>query len=161
MKSYSLANAPAQVIHAVYVYCMQSILSIHYASIFMHITAEGYAARVTFKQAKEEGMQVAVHWQDADSSSAKAVTEVFPDAEIMVCGGHAGRAHKKILELRQKIRKFPQRMINKYKNDFPAVCKLECKCKGHHSANCGSITIAKAHTNFTSILWKLSHKMNL
>ena len=49
-------------------------------------------------------MQVAVHWQDADSSSAKAVSYVFPDAEIMICGGHAGRAHKKILELRHKMK---------------------------------------------------------
>ena len=50
-------------------------------------------------------MHVAVHWQDADSSSAKAVSDVFPDAEIMICGGHAGRAHKKILELRHKMKK--------------------------------------------------------
>ena len=49
-------------------------------------------------------MHVAVHWQDADSSSAKAVSEVFPDADIMICGGHAGRAHKKILELRHKMK---------------------------------------------------------
>ena len=42
--------------------------------------AEGYAARIAFQKAKEEGMQVAVHWQDADSSSAKAVS----DAEIMI-----------------------------------------------------------------------------
>ena len=34
-------------------------------------SAEGYAARVTFQRAKEEGMDVAIHWQDADSSSAK------------------------------------------------------------------------------------------
>ena len=65
----------------------------------MSKSAEGYAARITFRRAKEEGMQVAVHWQVADSSSANAVSEVFPDAEIMICGG---RAHKKILELRQK-----------------------------------------------------------
>ena len=38
-------------------------------------------------------MQVDVHWQDADSSS-NAVSEVFPAAKIMTCGGHAGRAHK-------------------------------------------------------------------
>ena len=44
-------------------------------------------------------MQLAVHWQDADSTSAKAVSGVFPDAEIMICGGHAGRAHWEILEL--------------------------------------------------------------
>ena len=36
-------------------------------------------------------MDVAIHWQDADSSSAKAVREIFP---IMLCGGHAGRAQK-------------------------------------------------------------------
>ena len=44
-------------------------------------------------------MDVAIHWQDADSSSAKAI---YPKAEIMLCGGHAGRAHRKILEKRQK-----------------------------------------------------------
>ena len=49
--------------------------------------AEGYAARATFKRAKEEGLQIEVHWQDADSSS-NAVKEVFPEAEIMICGGH-------------------------------------------------------------------------
>ena len=56
--------------------------------------AEGFAARATLKKAKEEGMQIAIHWQDAHSSSSNAVTEVFPTAEIMVCGGHAGHAHK-------------------------------------------------------------------
>ena len=60
--------------------------------------AEGYAARLTFKKAKEEGMNVAIQWQDADSSSSKAVTDHFPDAEIMICGRHAWRAHKKQLE---------------------------------------------------------------
>ena len=44
--------------------------------------AEGYAARITFQRAKEEGMDVAIHWQDADSSSAKAVREIFPEADI-------------------------------------------------------------------------------
>ena len=43
-------------------------------------------------------MDVAIHWHDADSSSAKAVREIYPKAEIMLCGGHAGRAHRKILE---------------------------------------------------------------
>ena len=121
-------------------------------------SAEGYAARVTCKRAKEEGMQIAVHWQDADSSSAKAVTEVFPDAEIMLCGGHAGRAHKKILESWQKRERFPQyNMINKYGDDFPAVRELICKCRGNHSANCGCLSttfISKAHINFMSILMK-------
>ena len=56
----------------------------------------GFAACVTFARAKAEGIQVAVHWQDADSSSAKVVTEVFPDAEVRICGGHAGHAYKKV-----------------------------------------------------------------
>ena len=46
-------------------------------------SAEGFAARLMFKKAKEEGMQIAVHWQDADSSSANAVAEVFPKADVI------------------------------------------------------------------------------
>ena len=65
-------------------------------------SAEGFAARLTFQRAKEEGMGVSIHWQDADSSSAKSVREVYPNAQIMICGGHAGRAHRNILEKRQK-----------------------------------------------------------
>ena len=34
--------------------------------------AEGHAAKDLFKQAVQEGMHIAVHWQDADSSSAQA-----------------------------------------------------------------------------------------
>ena len=41
-------------------------------------SSEGYAARITFQKAKEKGLNVAVHWQDADSSSAKAFRKVFP-----------------------------------------------------------------------------------
>ena len=105
-------------------------------------SAKGYAARITFQRAKEEGMDVAIHWQDADSSSTKAVREIFPKAEIMLCGGHAGRPHRKILEKRQ------------YKDDFPLICKEEyqsCKCVVYHSSGCGCLSdtfISKAHTNF-------------
>ena len=60
--------------------------------------AEGYAARLTFQKAKQEGMNVAIQWQDADSSSSKAVTDHFPDAKVMICGGHASRAHRKQLD---------------------------------------------------------------
>ena len=116
-------------------------------------SAEGYAARLTFGKAKEEGMQVAIHWQDADSSSAKAVSEVFPDAEIMICGGHDGRAHKKI---RHKMKKVSKTMIQKYKDTFPALGKLHCKCEGgNHSPTCGCLNppfISKAHTNFVKRL---------
>ena len=40
-------------------------------------------------------MEVAIHWQDADSSSAKAVREIFHKAEIMLCRGHAGSTKEK------------------------------------------------------------------
>ena len=42
-------------------------------------SAEGFTASLTFQRAKEEGMQIAIHWQDADSSLANAVSiAVFP-----------------------------------------------------------------------------------
>ena len=70
-------------------------------------------------------MQVAVHWQDADPSSAKAlISEVFPDADITICGGHAKRAQRKILELRHKMKKVPKKMLQKYRDTFPALGKL-------------------------------------
>ena len=50
-------------------------------------------------------MNIAIQWQDTDSSS-KAVTDHFPDAKVMICGGHAGRAHKKQLEKLQKMKSF-------------------------------------------------------
>ena len=43
-------------------------------------------------------MDVAIHRQDAHSSFARAVRDIYPKAEIMLCGGHAGIAHRKILE---------------------------------------------------------------
>ena len=122
-------------------------------------SAEGYAARVTFQRAKEEGMEVAVHWQDGDSSSAKSVREVYPNAQIMLCGGHAGRAHNFFLEKRQKDKAFTQTQIEKHKDAFPNVCKEEyqkCNCT-RHSSGCGCLSdtfIAAAHTKFSSILIK-------
>ena len=36
--------------------------------------AEGYGTSLVFGRAKEEGMNVAIHWMDKDSSSAKAIS---------------------------------------------------------------------------------------
>ena len=112
-----------------------------------------FAAYLAFERAKKERMQVAVHWQDADSSLAKAVNEVFPVSKIMNCGGHAGLAHKKILESRQKLKKAPKSMLSKYEATYPALGKLTCKCgEGNHSDKCECLTaayISKAHTNLT------------
>ena len=115
--------------------------------------AEGYAARLTFKKAKEEGMNIAIHWQDPDSS-AKAVTDHFPNAEIMICGGHAGMAHKKQLEKLQKIKSFTVDLIRKYKNTFPSVGDVVCHCS-RHKQGCGCFSKAfteKARNYFSLIL---------
>ena len=115
--------------------------------------AEGYAARLTFKKAKEEGMNIAIQWQDADSS-AKAVTDHFPNAEIMICGGHAGRAHKKQLEKLQKIKSFTVDLIRKYKDTFPSVGDVVCHCS-RHKQGCGCFSkafIEKARNYFSLIL---------
>ena len=62
---------------------------------------EGFAAREVMHQAREEGMKLAVRWQDSDSSSAKPVAECFPECKIMICGGHAGKNHLKARKLLQ------------------------------------------------------------
>ena len=62
-------------------------------------SAEGYSA-------KQEGLNIAIHWQDADSSSSKSVLEISPGANVMICGGHAGRAHLKQLQSLAKKKNF-------------------------------------------------------
>ena len=47
-------------------------------------SAEGYGASKLMKKAKEEGLQISVHWQDADSTASKHVKEVYPKASIMI-----------------------------------------------------------------------------
>ena len=116
--------------------------------------AEGYGARQLFKRAKEEGMNIDVQWQDADSSSSKAVTDLFPNAKVMICGGHAGRAHKKQLEKLQKMKKFTVDLITKYNKKFPSVDDVVCHCS-RHKPGCGCLSdkfIERARNNFSYIL---------
>ena len=112
--------------------------------------AEGYAARLTFKKAKEEGMDIAIQWQDTDSSSSNAVTELFPDAKVMICGGHAGRAHKKQLEKLSKIKQFSPTQVSKYRERFLSVDDVVCHCSRYRSG-CGNF-IERARNNFSFIL---------
>ena len=117
-------------------------------------SAEGYAARLTFGEAKKEGMNVAIQWQDADSSSSKAVKEHFPNAEVMICGGHAGRAHKKQLEKLSKMKHFAAHSIAKYGTQFPSIGKVVCHCS-RHKPGCGCFSdkfIERARNNFSLIL---------
>ena len=116
--------------------------------------AEGYAARQLFKKAKEEGMNIDVQWQDADSSSSKSVTDLFPDAKVMICGVHAGRAHKKQLKKLQKMKKFTVDLIKKYDKKFPSVGDVVCHCSMHRPG-CGCLSdkfIERARNNFSFIL---------
>ena len=94
-------------------------------------------------------MQVEVHWQDADSSS-NVVSEVFLTAKIMTCGGHAGRAHKNLLEVRAKQESFTNAFIARYEKQYPEVRTLTCHCRGKHKAGCGCLSVSfigKALTN--------------
>ena len=91
--------------------------------------AEGYGARLVSKKAKEEGMNIEVHWQDADSSSSNAVQEHFNDAEVMICGGHVGRAHMKQLEKFAKMKSFSEDFQHKHREKFQRsiVCPVIVK----------------------------------
>ena len=94
--------------------------------------AEGFAARKTFMKAKEEGMNVEIHWQDADSSSSKGVAELFPGASVMIYGGHAGRTHMKQLQKLAKMKSPTKGMIEKYSDQFPKINEAVCHCKEKH-----------------------------
>ena len=99
-------------------------------------------------------MDIAVQWQDADSSSSNAVTELFPDAKVMICGGHAGRAHKKQLETLSKIKQFSPTLVSRYRERFPSVADVVCHCSRHRSG-CGCLSdnfIERARNNLSFIL---------
>ena len=91
-------------------------------------SAEGYGASKLMKKAKEEGLQISVHWQDADSTASKHVKEVYPKASIMICGGHAGKSHLKQLQLRAKQKTFPSQSEKEIQL-FPDIKTVECHCK--------------------------------
>ena len=57
-------------------------------------------------------MKVAVTWQDADSTSAKAIRQYFPEAESMLCGGHSAKAHFKHLKNLISKKTFTEEDIN-------------------------------------------------
>ena len=100
-------------------------------------------------------MKLAVHWQDSDSSSAKAVAECFPECKIMICGGHAGKNHLKALENYSKMKAPSIDLIRKHEDRFPLINGARCHCPNRHSQGCGCITdafIMRARNNFSYIL---------
>ena len=81
-------------------------------------SAEGVCARITFNKA---GMDVEIHWQDADSSSSIGVQEAFPGAKVMICGGHAGKSHLKQLGVWARKKSFSKAMKTKHAKQIPQV----------------------------------------
>ena len=95
--------------------------------------AEGHLAQVLWAKAKEEGMVVAVNWQDADSSSAKGFRHSFSneqESKVMLCGGHVGRAHGKKLQEIQSKGSFSSSFIALHKKQFPKIESVKCCCAG-------------------------------
>ena len=60
-------------------------------------------------------MKIAIHWQDTDSSLANAVSEVFPDADIMI--SCLTCTHKMLKSHQKKIRAYKEM----YGEAFPAL----------------------------------------
>ena len=92
---------------------------------------EGCLAEVRYKEAKDEGCDVEVVWQDGDSSAANAVSMWHPKGEIYKCGGHVGRAHYNKLKEVAKQKEFSATLKKKYQDQFPSVLTAKCKCDRH------------------------------
>ena len=75
-------------------------------------------------------MDIAVQWQDADSSSSNAVTELFPDAKVTICGGHARRAHKKQAVKNQAVFAYSSQYVWER---FLSIDDVVCHYSRHHS----------------------------
>ena len=108
--------------------------------------------RASFKKAKEEGIiSIAIHWQDADSSSSNAMIEHFTDAEIMICGGQAGKAHKKQLKKLAKIKSF----TDMYKKALRTISTGRFSCLSLRNRTLVDVVVGyiyKACNNFSFIL---------
>lgn len=102
---------------------------------------EGALALECFRQCKEEGCNVAVVWQDADSSAKNSVEEVFgaEPQRVYKCGGHVGRAHGNNLNDLAKIKQFSAGLVSLWKKTFPEMENLKCHCT-RHSQTCGCLT---------------------
>ena len=130
--------------------------------------AEGHLAEVCFGKAKEEGMVVAINWQDADSSSAKSFRYVFPDSSlsrIMLCGGHVGRSHANNLKDYKSKKSVEQSFIASKLKDYPQLKTAKCECAGKraHSKNCGCMSdafLARAKSNHFSALKQCGNTPN-
>ena len=82
-------------------------------------------------KAKYEGMNVAIHWMDKDSSSVKAIGQHYPDTKLMLCGGHAACAHEKALKKIQAKKSFTDDKKKSLRGEYPDVDTAKCYCPHH------------------------------
>ncbi len=117
-------------------------------------SAEGYAAEITFQQAKQEGIHIKINWADADSSAGSAFTNIFPapKSQLMKCGGHVNRAHTNTLKEYAKIKKPSEQFLALHLKTNPELENLKCVCEGkRHKQGCGCLSkdfIMQARVNF-------------
>ena len=98
--------------------------------------AKGFGAEVLFKQMKEDQMNVELHVQDGDSSAGKAILGHFPNCEIVQCGNHFAKNHKKRLIELKGMKTFDDKMINRYEVSSEQI-KIKCHCEKRHRKGCG------------------------
>ena len=120
--------------------------------------AEGYGASMVFEQAKKEGLQIEVHFEDGDSSSPLSLKEFYPEAQLIICGGHGARSHEKQLKNLQKRKFFSSDEKKQYRKKYPNIDSAECHCINRHAykAGCGCFSdgfIKQARSNFTAALF--------
>ena len=124
-------------------------------------SAEGYAASKGFHYLKARGVHVEVNWQDKDSTSKVSFREAYPDedsSKIMICGGHAARAHTNLLQKYASQKKVTKAFADNHKVAFPELFELKCQCLGKKHRNkpsCGCLTeafIRYSRINFFSAL---------
>ena len=100
---------------------------------------EGMLADECYKQAKDEGCDIAVVWQDGDSSSQKSVEKHHGKGKVFKCGGHVGRAHTNNLKEAAKLKQFSETVKQRHREQFPDVDTAKCQCK-RHSQTCGCLS---------------------
>ena len=121
---------------------------------------EGHLAEVCFTKAKEEGMVIAINWQDADSSSAKSFRYVFPDSSlsrVMLCGGQVGRLHANNLKDYKGKKSVDLSFVATHKKNYPELETAKCESAGKraHSKTCGCMSdefLGRAKSNHFSAL---------
>ena len=115
---------------------------------------EGHGADVTFERAKNEGMNVAVHFLTLPQANGH-----FPNCDIMSCGSHVAKNYRKRLETLKKQKCFTKPELDQMKKSFPHLYDIaslsNCHCETRHSVNCGCFSgdfIRKAGSNFFKCL---------